>query len=358
MGMGAAAFWSLSNEIKQNEQRLTKLIEQQAQATTHTERFETETVQEQEIVIPIAVPEVSEVSSQTAVIIDTPALPPQLPPFRFQQVTPPPLLSGEGRYITSLVVDEPSEYDFTLATETTDNDNQLFQLIEGHIIGQNNTAENEQTVFILEFEATNERGDIVSFPLAVSLGVAPQELGRYWLQEGDPAAAYQSALSPVFSPEVQYWAPHILAWAKEYSLDPDIIATIMQIESCGDPEALSSAGAQGLFQVMPHHFDDGENMIDPDTNAFRGMSYYNLGLEIHSGNLFRAFAGYNAGHGAAKRDQTLWPNETQRYYYWSTGIYNDAKAGLEESPRLEEWFLAYGVNLCDQAAGRLGIRSE
>ena len=36
-----------------------------------------------------------------------------------------------------------------------------------------------------------------------------------------------------------------MGWAEQYSLDPDIIATIMQIESCGDPNAVSSAGAQG-----------------------------------------------------------------------------------------------------------------
>ena len=39
-------------------------------------------------------------------------------------------------------------------------------------------------------------------------------------------------------------------------LDPDIIATIIQIESCGNPAARSTAGAQGLFQVMPFHFEE------------------------------------------------------------------------------------------------------
>ena len=44
-------------------------------------------------------------------------------------------------------------------------------------------------------------------------------------------APIEGALSPVFSAEVQHWAPSILRWASETGLDPDIVATIMQIES-------------------------------------------------------------------------------------------------------------------------------
>src|SRR5690606_21161363 len=41
---------------------------------------------------------------------------------------------------------------------------------------------------------------------------------------------------------------------------------IMQIESGGNPNAISSAGARGLMQVMPFHFRPGENPMDPLTN--------------------------------------------------------------------------------------------
>ncbi len=57
-----------------------------------------------------------------------------------------------------------------------------------------------------------------------------------------PAVALiEGGISPVFSPQVQHWAPQIVAWSAQYGLDPDIVATIMQIESCGDPQAGSSA---------------------------------------------------------------------------------------------------------------------
>jgi hypothetical protein len=106
-------------------------------------------------------------------------------------------------------------------------------------------------------------------------------------------------LSPLFTPEVLHWEPRIVAWSAQYGVDPNLAAIIMQIESCGDPGAVSSAGAQGLFQVMPFHFVAGENPQDPDTNAARGLKYFTDRLVQTNGDVGRAFAGYNGGHVAA-----------------------------------------------------------
>lgn len=171
-----------------------------------------------------------------------------------------------------------------------------------------------------------------------------------------PAAAAQTAaarpaLSPVFAPEVQRWSEQIIDWALTYGLDPNMVATVMQIESCGDPNALSGAGAMGLFQVMPYHFQPGENSYDPDTNAMRGMLYLKERLAQTGGNVGQAFAGYNGGHVAAGSGWDQWAHETQRYFIWATGIYADAQAGLSESPTLNEWLAAGGNSLCVQARG-------
>jgi soluble lytic murein transglycosylase-like protein len=170
------------------------------------------------------------------------------------------------------------------------------------------------------------------------------------------AVNYQGKISAVFSNEVKYWEADIVRWASEHNLDPDMVATVMQIESCGDPQALSSAGAQGLFQVMPFHFTTGETMLDPDTNARRGMNYLAERLVQTGGDVGKAFAGYNGGHVAAGSNWNSWANETQRYFVWSTGIYEDAKAGLSESPTLQQWYAAGGTSLCQQAATRLNLR--
>ncbi len=115
-----------------------------------------------------------------------------------------------------------------------------------------------------------------------------------------PEAA-ESPLSVVFTPEIQYWAPLIQAWAAVYQIDPNLIATVIQIESCGDPEVSSPAGAQGLFQVMPFHFESGEDMLDVQTNARRGLEYLTGSLDRADDHAGLAMAGYNGGHGVIDR---------------------------------------------------------
>ena len=170
------------------------------------------------------------------------------------------------------------------------------------------------------------------------------------------AATYTGELSPLFTAEVQHWAPQIMKWAEAYNLDPNIVATIMQIESCGDPNAESIAGAQGLFQVMPLHFTAGENMQDPDTNARRGLDFYVAQMEYTGGDILLSFAGYNGGYAASGSPFATWPNETQRYYTWAKGIYADASAGNTTSETLDQWLAAGGGGGCQRAASRLGMQ--
>ena len=164
-----------------------------------------------------------------------------------------------------------------------------------------------------------------------------------------------SSLSPVFTQEVRYWEPQIMRWSATYGVDPNIVATIMQIESCGNPGAESYAGAKGLFQVMPFHFVEGESMLDPDTNAMRGLVFFNEQLRYTNGDILLSFAGYNGGYAASGGNYASWPSETQRYYYWAKGIYEEASGGMEQSPTLSEWLAAGGAAGCQRAATRLGL---
>lgn len=162
-------------------------------------------------------------------------------------------------------------------------------------------------------------------------------------------------LSSVFTPEVLTWSDEIRAWSAAAGLDPNLVATVMQIESCGDPRALSRAGAMGLFQVMPFHFTTTDSPFDPDTNALRGLDYLRRSLEAAGGEERLAFAGYNGGISVIGKSEFTWAAETQRYAYWGSGIYNEASSGADESLRLEEWLQAGGASLCAQAHARLGL---
>jgi soluble lytic murein transglycosylase-like protein len=160
-------------------------------------------------------------------------------------------------------------------------------------------------------------------------------------------------IAPFFTESVQRWKAHIIEWAAEHDLDPNLVATVMQIESCGDPQAISSAGAMGLFQVMPYHFTESENTFAPETNALRGLSYLKDSLEHFAGDASLALAGYNGGINGASRPASEWAQETIDYRYWGENIYADAIAGKDTSPVLQEWLEAGGASLCAQAEQRL-----
>ena len=162
-------------------------------------------------------------------------------------------------------------------------------------------------------------------------------------------------ISPIFTREVQYWSNDILRWANASSLDPNLVAVVMQIESCGNPFALSSAGATGLFQVMPYHFHSGENPYNPGTNALRGLEYLARSLETSRGNVRLALAGYNGGIGIIARGEWTWSAQTLRYVYYGAPIYEDAHSGATSSAKLDEWYRKYGAGLCRQASQKLGI---
>ncbi len=152
-------------------------------------------------------------------------------------------------------------------------------------------------------------------------------------------------LASFYAPSVTYWKPQIERWGKEYQLNPNVIAIIMQIESCGDPIAQSGAGALGLMQVMPFNFVDGENMINPDTNVKRGMAHLQSCLDFADWDMGRALACYNAGF----VDPSDWVPETQAYYRWGTGLWQDVTAGNATSTTLDEWLAAGGSILCTRA---------
>lgn len=156
-------------------------------------------------------------------------------------------------------------------------------------------------------------------------------------------------LATFFTPEVMYWRNNILRWGQERNLNPNLIATIMQIESCGDPFIASHAGAQGLFQVMPLHFDDGENQLDLENNARNGMDHLLECLQLSDYDVGVSFACYNGGASVIYMPQSDWYEETRSYYRWGSGIYGDAARGAERSDTLDAWLAAGGSGLCERA---------
>ncbi len=187
---------------------------------------------------------------------------------------------------------------------------------------------------------------LLAVPLTEQLisGAAPVATAQATAQPQVP-----SQLAPFFTPPVQRWAGAIAAWSTASGLPANLIATVIQIESCGDPSALSSAGALGLMQVMPYHFEPQADPLDPPVNMAAGIRYLARSYDLAQGDIADTLAGYNGGHGVIHRPPGEWSAETQRYAHWGLGIYEDARQLRQHSPTLDQWLAAGGHSLCQQA---------
>ncbi|MCY4465795.1 MAG: transglycosylase SLT domain-containing protein [Chloroflexi bacterium] len=206
-----------------------------------------------------------------------------------------------------------------------------------------------------------KRGEVYYVPLWLPIALALLLASTpFW----DDAASIALRLLPghhklelaaFFAPSVRHWSDEIGEWAARSDVDAHLLATVMQIESCGHPSVISSAGARGLFQVMPFHFAESDDMIDPDTNARRGGDYLNYCAGAAGGVIGLALACYNGGPAVISQSRESWSRETQAYYRWGVGIYSDAVARSAKSDTLEQWLVAGGARLCQSAQRELGI---
>ncbi len=118
----------------------------------------------------------------------------------------------------------------------------------------------------------------------------------------------------------------ITAAGAKYGVDPALIKGVIQSESSFNSNAVSSAGAKGLMQLM----DDTArglgvtNPFDPVQNIDGGTRFLSYLLRKYEGNVSTALAAYNAGPGRVDRlgienDQDVAANlqklteETQKY---------------------------------------------
>jgi soluble lytic murein transglycosylase-like protein len=87
--------------------------------------------------------------------------------------------------------------------------------------------------------------------------------------------------------------------AQIYGRDPNLVLAIIAEESGFDPKALSSVGAVGLMQVMPHWkrvLGITGDLTDPETNIRAGLQILGFYLEMYQ-DLEMALTAYNRGPG-------------------------------------------------------------
>ena len=103
------------------------------------------------------------------------------------------------------------------------------------------------------------------------------------------------------------YAPEIRAAAAEFSLDPAYVASVVLAESSFDAEAVSSAGAIGLMQIMPATGEwiagklddvfDVQRLYEPSVNLRYGCWYLRFLLDRYDGDMRTASTAYHQGQG-------------------------------------------------------------
>ena len=104
--------------------------------------------------------------------------------------------------------------------------------------------------------------------------------------------------------------------AAEHALPPQLIHSVIKVESNYNARAISSKGALGLMQLIPataRRFGVSD-AFNPVQNIQGGAKYLRYLLDLYDGNYPLALAAYNAGEGAVARYGGVPPfAETQNY---------------------------------------------
>lgn len=131
---------------------------------------------------------------------------------------------------------------------------------------------------------------------------------------------------PFRRPQASKEGSELLGWLQPmfgkleqlYQLPVGLLKSVAITESAGNPNAMSGAGAQGLFQLMPGTAKDlglrGNDAFDPVKSAQAAAKYLSQLIKANNGDLTKALASYNWGIGnVQKHGLNLMPRETREY---------------------------------------------
>jgi soluble lytic murein transglycosylase-like protein len=120
-------------------------------------------------------------------------------------------------------------------------------------------------------------------------------------------------------------------------VSPALVLAVITVESAGKPDAVSSAGAQGLMQLMPataSRFDVVDSLV-PAQNISGGVKYLNWLMEKFDSDPILVLAGYNAGEGSVRKHSGVPPfAETRDYVPKVLAAFQVAKGLCQTPPEL------------------------
>ncbi|MEM9425191.1 MAG: lytic transglycosylase domain-containing protein [Pseudomonadota bacterium] len=188
------------------------------------------------------------------------------------------------------------------------------------------------------------------------LPATPSEYDWYWTAVSpaiglDAATRFELAIDTIRKNALRIGTPRletlqriveahgtdILASTVGSNVSPALVLAVIAIESAGRTDAVSSAGAEGIMQLIPataERFGVADSM-DPKANIKGGVTYLDWLLDEFGGDPVLALAGYNAGEGAVRKHQGVPPfAETRAYVPKVLAAWNLARGLCLTPPQL------------------------
>jgi soluble lytic murein transglycosylase-like protein len=128
---------------------------------------------------------------------------------------------------------------------------------------------------------------------------------------------------------LRVFAELIRTTAERHGVDTRLVEAIVQVESAGNPSAVSPKGARGLMQLMPERAQElgVRNSFDPQQNVDGGVRHMRDLLQRFGGDVTLALAAYNAGEAAVRAHRGVPPyTETREYVRRVRALYDGARA--------------------------------
>nr|WP_246066603.1 lytic transglycosylase domain-containing protein [Aliiroseovarius halocynthiae] len=109
---------------------------------------------------------------------------------------------------------------------------------------------------------------------------------------------------------------HILRETVGTSVSPALVVALISVESAGNKQAISSAGAEGLMQLIPATAErfGVTDSTNPAQNIKGGVAYLEWLIKNFQGDPIFALAGYNAGENAVGKHGGIPPYPETRAY--------------------------------------------
>jgi len=212
------------------------------------------------------------------------------------------------------------------------------------------TAAAAMVVACVTFAAAPARAEYFVLRSGARLHVSGYELvdGKYRLQiEGGFVEAQAEDVVAIEPEEVFVSNPPITAAkspfrdlieaaASRYSVDAELVASIIAAESNFNPKAISRRNARGLMQLLPETAArlGVHNIFDPAENIDAGTHYLSDLLALYKNDLALTLAAYNAGPLRVQQYGRVPPfTETQLYVRRVRTAYAKRKAAIPARPK-------------------------